>query len=77
MLLLQGRGGGVGLTDLDLEGVHLISTNFCSVGKTGTPPPLTHFNPMFYFYTLWKRQKTFGFLTFSEGIEMWHWTKMV
>ena len=25
---------------------------------------------MFYFYTPWKRQKTFGFQTFSEGIEM-------
>ena len=34
------------------------------------------FSLMFHFYTPWKRQKTFGFLTFSEGIEMWHWTKM-
>ena len=37
---------------------------------------LTHFSPVSHFYTLWKRQKTFGFLTFSGGIEMWHWTKM-
>ena len=37
---------------------------------------LTHFSPVSHFYTPWKRQKTFGFLTFSGGIEMWHWTKM-
>ena len=67
----------MGLTDLDLEGVHLISTNFYSVGKTGTPSPLTHFNPMFYFYTHRKRQKTFGFLTFSGGIQMEQWAKML
>ena len=34
---------------------------------------LTHFNPMFYFCTPCKRQKTFGFLTFSGEIEMEHW----
>ena len=32
---------------------------------------LTHFSPVWHFYTPWKRQKTFGFLTFSGGIEMW------
>ena len=37
---------------------------------------LTHFNLVSHFYTPWKRQKTFGFLTFSGGIEIWHWTKM-
>ena len=37
---------------------------------------LTNFSPMSHFYTPWKRQKTYGFLTFSGGIEMWHWTKM-
>ena len=37
---------------------------------------LIHFNPIFHFYTPWKRQKTKGFLTFSRGIEMEHWTKM-
>ena len=31
---------------------------------------------MFQFYTPWKRQKTFGFLTFSGGIEMERWVKM-
>ena len=31
---------------------------------------------MFHFYTTWKRKKTFGFLTFSRGIEMEHWAKM-
>ena len=37
---------------------------------------LTHFSPVSHFYTPWKRQKTKGFLTFSWGIEMWHWTKI-
>ena len=32
---------------------------------------------MAHFYTPWKRQKTYGFLTFSGGIEIWHWTKWV
>ena len=36
---------------------------------------LTHFRPMFYFYTPWNRQKTKGFLTYSGGIEMEHWSK--
>ena len=34
------------------------------------------FSLVSHFYTPWKHQKTFGFLTFSDGIEMWHWTKM-
>ena len=37
---------------------------------------LTHFSPVSHFYIPWKRQETKGFLTFSGGIEMWHWTKM-
>ena len=37
---------------------------------------LINFSPVSHFYTPWKRQKTFGFLTFSGGIEMWQWTKM-
>ena len=37
---------------------------------------LANFSPMSHFYTPWKRQKTYGFLTFSGDIEMWHWTKM-
>ena len=36
----------------------------------------THFSPMFHFLTPWKRQKIFGLLTFSGGIEMEHWAKM-
>ena len=35
----------------------------------------THFSAMFYFYTLWKRQKTKGFMTFSGCIEREHWVK--
>ena len=36
---------------------------------------LTHFRPMFHFYTPWKHQKTGGFLMFSGDIEMEHWLK--
>ena len=38
--------------------------------------PFTHFSPVSHFYTPWKRRKTKGFMTFSGGIEMWHWTKI-
>ena len=31
---------------------------------------------MFHLYPPLKRQKTFGFLTFSEGVEKENWTKM-
>ena len=37
---------------------------------------LSHFSPVWHFYTPWKCQKTKSFLTFSGGIEIWHWTKM-
>ena len=37
---------------------------------------LTHFRPMFPFYTPWKHQKTFGFLVFSGGIKWEHWPEM-
>ena len=37
---------------------------------------LTHFRPLLHFYTPWKHQETFGFLTFSGVIEMEHWVKM-
>ena len=36
---------------------------------------LTHFIPVFHFYTPWKRRKTFGFLTFSVGKETEDWAK--
>ena len=32
---------------------------------------------MSHFYTPWKRQKIFGFLTFSGSIVMWHGLKWV
>ena len=32
--------------------------------------PVSHFSPVSHFYTPSKRQKTFGFQTFSGGIEM-------
>ena len=31
---------------------------------------------MFHFCTPWKRQKSFGFLTFLSGTEVQHWAKM-
>ena len=34
---------------------------------------ITHFKPIFHFYTSWKSQKTVGFLIFSGGIEMEDW----
>ena len=37
---------------------------------------LTHFQPMFHFYTPWKHQKPGGFLIFSGGIEVKQWLKM-
>ena len=37
---------------------------------------LTNFSPMSHFGTPWKRQKSYGLLTFLECVEMWHWTKM-
>ena len=37
---------------------------------------LTHFQPMFHFYTPWKHQKTSDFLMFSEGIVKEHWLKI-
>ena len=37
---------------------------------------LTHFQPLFHFYTPWKHKKTFAFLMFSGGIEVEHWLKM-
>ena len=46
------------------------------ITDTDLTDELTHFSPVSHFCTPWKRQKTFGFLTFSGGIEMWHWTKM-
>ena len=37
---------------------------------------LTHFQPMFHFYTPWEHQKTGVFLMFSRDIEVKHWLKM-
>ena len=39
-------------------------------------PSLTHFMPIFPFYTPGKRQKTRDFLIFSGGIEMEHWPEI-
>ena len=37
---------------------------------------INHFRSMFYFYTPWKRQKIWGFLTFSRGIEIGHYPEI-
>ena len=36
----------------------------------------SHFDPTFYFYTPWKRQKTYGFLTIFGGIKKERWAKI-
>ena len=53
---------------------HFDVWNFCIILVSSMI--LTHFSPMLHLYTPWKCQKSIGFLTFSGGIEMWHWTKM-
>ena len=37
---------------------------------------LTQIKPLFHFYTPWKSEKTYSFLTFSRGIEMEHLLEM-
>ena len=39
-------------------------------------PPLPYFSLMFLFDTPWTCQKTYGFITFSGGIEMEYWAKI-
>ena len=50
--------------------------SYCHILPLSNQLTLTYFSPVPHFYTPWKRQKTFGFVTFSGGIRMWHWTKM-
>ena len=40
---------------------------FVTLGNATVVP--TNFNPMFHFYTPWKRQKNFGFLIFQEVLK--------
>ena len=37
---------------------------------------LTHFHPIFHFYSPWKHEQASSFLMFSGGIEVEHWLKM-
>ena len=37
---------------------------------------LTHLMPVFYFYALWKHQKSRGFLMLSKDIEIEHWSEI-
>ena len=50
--------------------------NFSEILRITLMLPLTHFSPIFHFYTPWKVQRTSGFLTCSGGIEMEHWVKI-
>ena len=50
-----------------------IAQKFISIKNITTLYYVTHFKPMFNFYTPWKLQKTWGFLTFSGGVEMKQW----
>ena len=56
--------------------IWLCLINFCILFLGNWRLLITHFRPMFPFYTPWKRQKTFDFLTFSGGIEREHWPEM-
>ena len=58
------------------NGTPLSNTGNCLWDFLKNKNRLIHFSPMSHFYTPWKRQKIFGFLAFSGGIKMWHWTKM-
>ena len=38
---------------------------------------LTHFRPMFPFYTPWKHHQIKGFLIFSGGMKWDHWNRLI
>ena len=57
---------------ISLSENRLSLTHLCSVLTLN----LTYFNPMFHFYTSWKRLTTSGFLTLSGCIEMEHWPEI-
>ena len=44
--------------------------------RKGMLVSLSHYMPLFSFYTSWKHQKTRGFLMFSGGIEREQWHEM-
>ena len=44
--------------------------------QTSIASRLNLFSLVSHLSTPWKRQKTFDFMTFSGGIEIWLWTKM-
>ena len=56
--------------DIDLrhERVNLVANKEFTV--------LTHFTILLHFCTPWKRKKTIGFLTISEGVKMEHWREI-
>ena len=59
------------------NGLKLVNNILSYLGTKTKSIKLTHFSPMFHFYTPWKRQKTFSFSVVSGGIKIEHWTKMV
>ena len=50
-----------------LEVCHCLSKSVLYIHKTKLCTMLTHFQPMFHFYTPWKHQKTGGFLWCFSG----------
>ena len=54
----------------------ILSTNESLLTVDGHKWHIRYINPMSLFYSPWKCQKAFGFLTFSGGMETEHWTKM-
>ena len=50
---------------------------FCVIYTKRLKLRLTHFWPMFPFYTPWKHQTTKGSLVFSGGIKWEHWPKWI
>ena len=49
--------------------IGILARFIACISKDEVDQALTHFKPMFHFYTPWKCQKTKGFLMYSEGIE--------
>ena len=80
--MTQEEGDGEKMTKCDIGGKWRCKKNYFASDVLAAWPltrsldRLTHFQPMFHFYTSWKRQKTEGFMIFSGGIEVKHCLKM-
>ena len=61
---------------LQIWGVNAHMTEFVCEKEKGKEERTYPFQPNVPYLISWKRQKALGFLTFSGGIEMEHWTKL-